>query len=67
VSRGRGFPEEDFNMNFAWSATAAAILSFVIGFVVHGMLLAPDYANPQKHVGIVVAWIQSRGQRTAPA
>ncbi len=56
-------------MNFAWSAAAAAILSFVIGFVVHGMLLAPDYANLKSMwaLGIVVAWIQSRGQRTAPA
>jgi len=30
-------------MNFALSAAAAAVMSFVVGFVVHGVLLSPDY------------------------
>ena len=32
-------------MNFAIAATVAAVMSFAIGFIVHGVLLAPDYAN----------------------
>jgi hypothetical protein len=83
---GRGFLGEDFNMNFAWSAVAAAVLSFAIGFVVHGMLLAPDYANLKSlfrpeaemramfawmivaHVlfGIAFAWIYMKGREDKP-
>ena len=50
-------------MNFAWSAGAAAVLSFAIGFVVHGMLLAPDYANlksmfrPESEMQALFAWM----------
>jgi hypothetical protein len=32
-------------MNFAMAAAAAAVMSFVVGFVVHGVVLAPDYAS----------------------
>jgi len=73
-------------MNFAWSAAAAAVLSFVIGFVVHGMLLAPDYANLKSmfrpeaemqalfawmlvaHVlfGVAFAWIYMKGREDKP-
>ena len=34
-------------MNFALAAGAAAVMSFAIGFIVHGVLLAPDYHNLQ--------------------
>ena len=49
-------------MNFAWSAAAAAVLSFVIGFVVHGMLgegvAAGTRQDPQaKGLG---EWLRSR-------
>ena len=73
-------------MNFAWSAVAAAVLSFAIGFVVHGMLLASDYANLKSlfrpeaemramfawmivaHVlfGIAFAWIYMKGREDKP-
>src|SRR2546430_1914778 len=50
-------------MNYAWSAAAAAVLSFVFGFVVHGMLLAADYANlksmfrPESEMQGLFAWM----------
>lgn len=30
-------------MNFAMAAAAAAVMSFLVGYIVHGVLLAPDY------------------------
>jgi len=35
--------EENVNMNIAISAAVMAVMSLVLGFVVHGWLLAPDY------------------------
>src|SRR5213080_1279863 len=58
-------------MNFAWSAAAAAVLSFGIG-VVHGMLLAPDYANlksmfrPEAEMQGLFAWIYMKGREDKP-
>src|SRR5258705_8227052 len=73
-------------MNFAWSAGAAAVLSFAIGFVVTGVFLAPDYASLKSmfrpeaemqamfawmivaHVlfGIAFAWIYMKGREDKP-
>src|SRR5437667_7056397 len=56
-------------MNFAWSA--AAVLSCGIG-VVHGMLLAPDYANlksmfrPEAEMQGLFAWIYMKGREDKP-
>ena len=50
-------------MNFAMLAAAAAVMSFVVGFVVHGVVLAPDYANlkamfrPESEMQGLFAWM----------
>ena len=50
-------------MNFAMVAAAAAVMSFVVGFVVHGVVLAPDYANlkamfrPESEMQGLFAWM----------
>ena len=47
-------------MNFAMAAAAAAVMSFVVGFVVHAVILAPDYASLKSQpwpIGVVVKQI----------